>query len=379
MRQVWVTGVGIVSAAGASITQILDAKRPVATDTERFSPYPIRPVTGVDFSTFVPKRSDQRAMSPMMLYAVEAAGQALTDSGMAGDADALSELGLFVAAGMADRDPEADRALLMDAPLGDDFWPAQNKLLQEKLRPTLFLAQLPNLVAGNISILLGVSGASRTLMGDEMAGVESIRLGVSQIANGARDAMLVGGTFSAERPEIIATYASAGHLLTGDNISGGEGLLLGSGSAFLILEEAERARARGARPYCSVRSVVTDYADRNVTGCDEQALAQWQRLFDGTDHGKTRILIDHTAQSRRFGDVQAMYEKIGAVSGGDVELESVADLFGNLIDAGAAALATLGAGYLSGKGSGDTSNLDRVVVVDWGHAYGESLIALERV
>ena len=36
------------------------------------------------------------------------------------------------------------------------------------LRPTLFLAQLSNLLAGNIAIVHGVCGTSRTFMGEEV-------------------------------------------------------------------------------------------------------------------------------------------------------------------------------------------------------------------
>src|SRR3712207_8516744 len=41
------------------------------------------------------------------------------------------------------------------------------------LRPTLFLAQLSNLLAGNISIVHGVAGSSRTFMGEESAAARS--------------------------------------------------------------------------------------------------------------------------------------------------------------------------------------------------------------
>ena len=44
------------------------------------------------------------------------------------------------------------------------------------LRPTLFLAQLSNLLAGNISIVHGVTGSSRTFMGEEAAGVDAVRI-----------------------------------------------------------------------------------------------------------------------------------------------------------------------------------------------------------
>ena len=52
------------------------------------------------------------------------------------------------------------------------------------LRPTLFLAQLSNLLAGNISIVHGVTGSSRTFMGEEAAGVDAVRIALARIAAG---------------------------------------------------------------------------------------------------------------------------------------------------------------------------------------------------
>ncbi len=48
-----------------------------------------------------------------------------------------------------------------------------NERLMNDLRPTLFLAQLSNLLAGNIAIVHGVTGSSRTFMGEEAAGVDA--------------------------------------------------------------------------------------------------------------------------------------------------------------------------------------------------------------
>ena len=50
------------------------------------------------------------------------------------------------------------------------------------LRPTLFLAQLSNLLAGNISIVHGVTGSSRTFMGEEAAGIDAARIALARIA-----------------------------------------------------------------------------------------------------------------------------------------------------------------------------------------------------
>jgi len=58
------------------------------------------------------------------------------------------------------------------------------------LRPTLFLAQLSNLLAGNIAIVHGVTGSSRTFMGEEPAGVDAARIALARIAAGQSDIAL---------------------------------------------------------------------------------------------------------------------------------------------------------------------------------------------
>ena len=74
------------------------------------------------------------------------------------------------------------------------------------LRPTLFLAQLSNLLAGNISIVHGVTGSSRTFMGEESAGVDAVRIALSRITAGQSDIALVGGAYNGERPDVLMLY-----------------------------------------------------------------------------------------------------------------------------------------------------------------------------
>ena len=65
------------------------------------------------------------------------------------------------------------------------------------LRPTLFLAQLSNLLAGNISIVHGVTGSSRTFMGEESAGVDAVRIAARADRRRPSDIALVGGARTA--------------------------------------------------------------------------------------------------------------------------------------------------------------------------------------
>ena len=74
------------------------------------------------------------------------------------------------------------------------------------LRPTLFLAQLSNLLAGNIAIVHGVSGTSRTFMGEEAAGVDAARIALARIAAGQSDIALIGGSHNGERKDLLVLY-----------------------------------------------------------------------------------------------------------------------------------------------------------------------------
>ena len=81
-----------------------------------------------------------------------------------------------------------------------------NERLMNDLRPTLFLAQLSNLLAGNIAIVHGVTGSSRTFMGEEAAGVDAARIALARIAAGQSDIALVGGAHNGERKDLLILY-----------------------------------------------------------------------------------------------------------------------------------------------------------------------------
>ena len=118
---------------------------------------------------------------------------------------------MIVAAGGGERDLDVDAAILSAACRSAQN-PAAflNERLMSDLRPTLFLAQLSNLLAGNISIVHGVTGSSRTFMGEESAGVDAVRIALSRIAAGQSDIALVGGAHNGERPDMLMLYEFGG-------------------------------------------------------------------------------------------------------------------------------------------------------------------------
>lgn len=253
-REVVITGIGLVSTLGEGVdahAKLLDSAP--TSSAEAYGPYLIHPLCAVDYDKQIPKKGDQRQMEPWQRIGVYAAGLALSDAGLAGQEDLLAKTHMIVAADGGERDEAVDTAVMNGIRAAENKGAYLNERLMSDLRPTLFLAQLSNLLAGNISIVHGVTGSSRTFMGEEMAGVDALRTLHARIAAGQAEIGLVGGAYNAARKDMMLDYAFAGLMLDApfapvwsrDEKHGG--MAMGSMGAFLVLESAEHAKARGAK------------------------------------------------------------------------------------------------------------------------------------
>ena len=119
----------------------------------------MHPLPPVNFDQQIPKKSDQRQMETWQRVGVYSAGLALTDAGIAGNAELLDRADMIVAAGGGERDIAVDTAIMAGVRKTNQPGAYLNERLMSDLRPTLFLAQLPNLLAGNISLVHGVVGS----------------------------------------------------------------------------------------------------------------------------------------------------------------------------------------------------------------------------
>ncbi|MCD2173331.1 beta-ketoacyl-ACP synthase [Rhizobium sp. C4] len=288
-KDVVITGIGLVSSLGvgreAHEALILGDSAPAPiVDTERFAPYPVHPLPAIDWSQQIPKRGDQRQMENWQRLGVFAAGLALDDAGFKDDADACASMDMIVAAGGGERDINVDSIIVDEALKRNDREALLNEKLTTELRPTLFLAQLSNLLAGNISIVHKVTGSSRTFMGEEGAGVSAVETAAARIRAGQSTHALVGGAFIAERLDIILMVeAIKGHqtgewssIWARDKDHGG-GMIMGSVGAFLVLESRGHAEARGARIYATIEQVEGDRGNR----ADGKLEKRLERMVEG--------------------------------------------------------------------------------------------------
>jgi len=300
-REVWITGIGLVTCLGENLDahwQGLSA--PSAADTTSFAPYVVHRAVALDFDKQIPKRGDQRQMEAWQRIGVYAAGLALDSAGAKGKPELLAKMDMIVAAGGGERDGKVDISVLAGLRTANDRGAYLNQRLMSDLRPTLFLAQLSNLMAGNISIVHGVTGSSRTFMGEEPAGVDALRIALARITAGQSEIALIGGAYNAERFDVILYYVLAKcltheqHSRVWERAEMGGGMELGSLAAFLVLEEKQYALKRGVRPFARLTSIESDTVKR-VPGAIAATLERmWSGIADRIRPENTAILSGAT-------------------------------------------------------------------------------------
>jgi 3-oxoacyl-[acyl-carrier-protein] synthase II len=373
MRDVVITGVGLVSSAGegleAHLTALAGGGAP-STDTASFDPFPVHPAAALEWDRQIPKKSDQRQMEPWQKLGCYAAGLALDAAGVKDDAALKSRMQLIVSAGGGERDYAVDGQILTGLAKADNPGVFLNERLMGDLRPTLFLAQLSNLLAGNISIVHGVTGASRTFMGEESSGVDAIRIARERIASGQDDIFLVGGSYNAERPDVLLIYEMGGFLWkkpfasVWDRPSEGGGMILGSGGCFLVIESREHAAARGAKPLAVIAGVASDRSRRrpgNVEGALHRLSKQLGAKPDGVVSGATGIKGITDEEQAALKDIAP-----GAA------IHATGDLVGHTMEAQAPTGVALAAGLIAQGG------LSEALVTSVGHWRGEGAIRLTK-
>ena len=391
-REAWITGVGIVSTLGEGVDahwQKLSAGRPSA-DATTFAPFVVHPLAPVNFDAQIPKKGDQRQMENWQRIGTYAAGLALDSAGVKGNTEILSQMDMIVAAGGGERDLKVDATILNGYTQAANPAAFLNERLMGDLRPTLFLAQLSNLLAGNISIVHGVTGSSRTFMGEEAAGVDAVRIALSRIVAGQSDIALVGGAHNGERPEMLMLYEFAGECLKDKFVPVWErgdkgGFALGSLGAFLVIESREHAEKRGAKPLARLSAVVADRASRQP-GTITQTLGKlWDKIKDKVKGSHTAVLSGATGAAQATAEERAFLEQHG-----ELAVRATATYLGHGMEPQFAmnvALATVALAHGSLYPPSDPTGLekpmsgplDQVVVTGVGHWRGEGMALVERV
>ena len=264
MRRVVVTGLGLVTPLGSDVPTVwknIIGGRSGAARIERFNPdgYACQVACEVkpadrEFGFDPNKRVDhkvQRQVDPFIVYGIDAAGQALEDAGLTDmSEEERYRAGCSIGSGIGGL-PGIEKESLV---------------LQEKgprrVSPHFVHGRLINLISGQVSIKYGLMGPNHAVVTACSTGAHSIGDAARMIALDDADVMLAGGAESAICPIGIAGFAQARALSTNFNDApekasrpydrDRDGFVMGEGAGVVVLEEYERAKARGANIYAEV-------------------------------------------------------------------------------------------------------------------------------
>lgn len=190
---------------------------------------------------------EQKKMDRFILFAMEAARQALEQAGwQPSDANAQERTATIIGSGVGGFGAIADAVRTTDS------------RGPRRLSPFTIPSFLVNLAAGHVSIRHGLKGPIGAPVTACAAGVQAIGDAARLIRAGEADIAVCGGAEASIDRVSLAGFAAARALSSGYNEtperasrpfdSGRDGFVMGEGAGLLVIESLEHALARGAQP-----------------------------------------------------------------------------------------------------------------------------------
>jgi minimal PKS ketosynthase (KS/KS alpha) len=295
LRRVAVTGIGVVAPGGVTREAFWDRITSGETATgmiTAFDPsgFRSRIAAEADFDANEAglTRHEQIRQDRYVQFAAVAALEAVDDSGLQ-----LEE---------ADRDR---MGVVLGSAVGgtiqlEDGYVAVSNHGQEWLvdpeysPPFLYHALIPSSLASEVALKLGANGPSVVISTGCTSGIDAIGYGYQMIQDGEADTVIAGASESPVSPISMACFdpikatsqrnddaAHASRPFDRDR----DGFVMGEGSAVLILEELEAAKARGAHVYCEVVGYSTRGNAFHMTGLKPDAVEMSEAIRDAMRQG----------------------------------------------------------------------------------------------
>lgn len=252
-RRVVVTGIGPVTPVGIGLKAFWDgivSGRPGGGDVTLFdaSEFPVRTAAEVrdfDPTVFMEPKAIKRT-DRAIHFAVAAAKLAWDD------------------AGTPQVEPSRTAVVVSTGIGGLTTMLAQTRVLFDrgpgKVSAFLVPAMMPNASAGQVAMEMGFTGPNTCIVTACAAGAHGVGEGYRYILDGLADVCLAGGTEAVITPLSMAGFAQMQALSRHPDGARAsrpfdaerDGFVLAEGACILVLEEAERAEARGARIYAEL-------------------------------------------------------------------------------------------------------------------------------
>ena len=254
-RRVVVTGLGAVTPIGNTVEEFWNSikeNRVGIGAITRFDTTDYKAKLAAEVKGFSAKEHmDFKAAKRMELfcqYAVAAAKEALSDSGIRMEEEDPYRVGVSIGSGIGSLQAmEREHAKLLEKGPG-------------RVNPLLVPLMISNMAAGNVAIQLGMKGKNMSVVTACATGTHSIGEAYRSIQYGEADVMAAGGTESSICPVGVAGFTALTALSTSEDPARASipfdkersGFVMGEGAGVVILEELNHALARNAHIYAEV-------------------------------------------------------------------------------------------------------------------------------
>ncbi|RMH90845.1 beta-ketoacyl-[acyl-carrier-protein] synthase II [Lysobacter pythonis] len=255
-RRVVITGLGILSPLGNDLESTwaaVKAGRSGIGPITHFDPtaFPTRiagEVRGFDPAAFIAPK-DVKKMDPFVHYGVATGLMAIRDAGLDIEGEAAERIGVAVGAGIGGLSGIEETTLKV----------AQGG--PRKISPFYIPSTIVNMISGQLSIMTGAKGPNIAAVTACTTSTHNIGLAYRMIQYGEADAMICGGAEYATTPTAVGGFCAMKALSTRNDApeqasrpwdEGRDGFVMGDGAGVLVIEEYERAKARGARIYAEL-------------------------------------------------------------------------------------------------------------------------------
>jgi 3-oxoacyl-[acyl-carrier-protein] synthase II len=265
LRRVVVTGMGIVSPLGCGVettwSNILASK----SGAKRIDDFQIDdiacqiahriPLGSYAEGKFDPNEwmdpKEQRKVDPFIIYAMAAAKQAIDDAGVEPKTEEDKyRIGTMIGSGIGGIGGIYETSIIL------------HEKGPRRVSPFFIPGRIINMASGNVSIRFGLKGPNHAVVTACSTGAHAIGDAARLIMLGDADVMVAGGAESPVNRLSIAGFAACRALSTGFNDrpemasrpydKDRDGFVMGEGAGIVVLEEYERAKARGAKIYGEV-------------------------------------------------------------------------------------------------------------------------------
>ncbi|MDR2726565.1 MAG: beta-ketoacyl-[acyl-carrier-protein] synthase family protein [Deltaproteobacteria bacterium] len=322
LKRVAVTGIGAVSpygkGTGTLFASLAEGKSGISRheDLERFAelgPRVAGIVRDVDM-TEVP-RKHRRSMSPMSVYALMAAQEAIAQAALPEEILAGGRAGVIMGSTMGSV-----------VTIEEFFREYVDRGSLEQMKSVLFFRIMGHSIASNVALALGVTGRVLAPTAACSTSCQAIGLAYEAIATGKQDAVLCGGA-DEYHPLATGTFDLMLAASTAYNTDpertprpfdiGRDGVVCSEGAGVLLLESFASARARGAKILAEVAGFASLSDSSSIANPDPEPLFRCMRA---------------ALQEAKIAPEEVSYVNAHAtatVQGDIAESAAIAMLFGN--------------------------------------------------